>query len=82
MGAATNGTRNRRHDLHSDMLEPGSGRRRLFVDENGLPVSDARSDAATFSNLNPNTSEANHLGGSRTQYILSLIHISEPTRPY
>jgi len=51
------------------MLEPGSGRRRLFVDENGLPVSEDRSDAATFSNLNPNTSEANHLGGSRTQYI-------------
>ncbi|KAK5168626.1 MCM DNA helicase complex subunit [Saxophila tyrrhenica] len=66
---AAGGARNRRHDLHSDMLEPGSGRRRLFVDENGLPVSEDRSDAATFSNLNPNTSEANQLGGSRTQYI-------------
>ncbi len=63
------GGRNRRHDLQSDILEPGSGRRRLFVDENGLPVSDSRSDAATFSNLNPNTSEANHMGGTQTQYI-------------
>lgn len=39
------------------------------MDENGLPITDNRSDAATFSNLNPNTSEANELGGSRTQYI-------------
>jgi DNA replication licensing factor MCM4 len=51
------------------MLETSSGRRRLYVDENGLPISESRSDANTFSNLNPNTSEANQLGGQRTQYI-------------
>lgn len=41
------------------------------MDENGLPVGDApqNSDAATFSNLDPNTSEADLMGGSSTRTI-------------
>jgi DNA replication licensing factor MCM4 len=62
----------RRGDIHSDSLGPSSSRRRrLFVDENGLPVRDEipNSDAATFSNLDPNTSDAEALGGSSTRII-------------
>jgi DNA replication licensing factor MCM4 len=44
------------------------GRRRLFVDENGMPVHEA-SDAATFSNLNPDTSDADALGGNSSGYV-------------
>ena len=61
--------RNRRHDINSDTLEPSSGRRRLFVDENGVPIPDNGSDAATFSNLNPNTSDADMLGGQSSRVI-------------
>lgn len=48
-----------------------SRRRRLFVDENGVPVREGLkdSDAATFSNLDPNTSEADAIGGSSTRII-------------
>ncbi|KAI9880017.1 MAG: hypothetical protein M1830_005936 [Pleopsidium flavum] len=62
----------RRGDIHSDSIGPTSNRRRrLFVDENGLPVRDEvpNSDAATFSNLDPNTSDAEALGGSSTRII-------------
>ncbi|KAF2721009.1 MCM-domain-containing protein [Polychaeton citri CBS 116435] len=59
--------RNRRHDITSDLLEPG--RRRLFIDESGMPTTAGHSDAATFSNLNPNTSEANALGGNTSRTI-------------
>ena len=59
---------NRRHDIDSDILDSSSRRRRLFVDENGVPVQDG-SDAATFSNLNPNTSDADMLGGNSTRMI-------------
>lgn len=43
----------------------------MFVDENGIPVGDGtpNSDAATFSNLDPNTSEADAMGGSSTRTI-------------
>jgi DNA replication licensing factor MCM4 len=43
----------------------------MFVDENGVPVGDAvqNSDAATFSNLDPNTSDADAMGGSSTRTI-------------
>ena len=42
----------------------------MFVDENGVPVGDApSSDAATFSNLDPDTSEADAMGGSSTRTI-------------
>lgn len=41
----------------------------MFVDENGFPVSGDISDAATFSNLDPNTSDADVLGGQSTRVI-------------
>ena len=43
----------------------------MFVDENGVPVGEGlpNSDAATFSNLDPNTSEADAMGGSSTRTI-------------
>lgn len=62
--------RNRRSDLNSDVLGPSSTgrRRRLFVDENGMAVHDA-SDAPTFSNMNPDTSDADVLGGNSSRVI-------------
>lgn len=54
----------RRGDIHSDVFgSTPSRRRRLFVDDNGVPVRDRapESDARTFSNLDPNTSEANDI---------------------
>ncbi|MCJ1309593.1 hypothetical protein MMC25_003253 [Agyrium rufum] len=57
----------RRSDLHSDFSSSANARRRVFVDEQGIPVSG--SDAATFSNLDPNTSEADAHGGSSTRLI-------------
>ena len=60
----------RRGDIHSDVFGATQGRRRrLFVDENGIPVRDGPSDPATFSNLDPNTSEADVIGGSSTRII-------------
>lgn len=64
--------RNRRHDIDTDLIGSGSGRRRrLFVDENGMPVGNEGlpSDTATFSNLDPNTSDADVLGGASTRVI-------------
>ncbi|KAI9846953.1 MAG: DNA replication licensing factor, mcm4 component [Thelocarpon superellum] len=60
---------NRRGDIHSDLTTPN--RRRLFVDENGNPVrgDPADSDAPTFSQLDPNTSDARLLGGDSTRVI-------------
>ncbi|KAG9698862.1 DNA replication licensing factor mcm4, partial [Aureobasidium melanogenum] len=64
------GAANRRHDIESDILS-GSGRRRLFVDEQGRPTRDetSHSDTATFSNVDPHTSEANILGGHSTRTV-------------
>lgn len=62
----------RRGDIHSDIFSATpSRRRRMFVDENGVPVREPAtdSDAATFSNLDPNTSEADAIGGSSTRII-------------
>ncbi|CAI6335361.1 unnamed protein product [Periconia digitata] len=69
-GYGDTGARNRRSDVHSDILGPSSTgrRRRLFVDEHGVAVHDA-SDAATFSNLNPDTSDADVLGGNSSRVI-------------
>ncbi|KAK0274926.1 MCM DNA helicase complex subunit [Friedmanniomyces endolithicus] len=61
--------RNRRHDIDSDLLDAGGARRRIFVDENGVPTRQEASDAATFSNLNPNTSDADVLGGQTSRVI-------------
>ncbi|KAF2730143.1 MCM-domain-containing protein, partial [Polyplosphaeria fusca] len=70
-GSAT--ARNRRSDVYSDVMGFGPassarGRRRLFVDEHGMAVHDA-SDAATFSNMNPDTSDADALGGNTSSVI-------------
>ena len=62
----------RRGDIHSDIFGSGSTpgrRRRLFVDENGVPIQNDPSDPATFSNLDPDTSEADAIGGSSTRII-------------
>jgi len=62
----------RRGDIHSDIFSATPNRRRrMFVDENGVPVREGArgSDAATFSNLDPNTSEADAIGGSSTRII-------------
>ncbi|KAK2750629.1 hypothetical protein FQN57_002700 [Myotisia sp. PD_48] len=58
----------RRGDIHSSTF--GSRRRALFVDESGMPVgSGAPQTDATFSNLNPGTSEADAMGGNSTRII-------------
>lgn len=58
---ARSGSRNHRGDINSDFWDSSaSNRRRMLVDENGMPVG---SDTGTFSNLNPNTSDAEALGG-------------------
>ncbi|KAF2478320.1 MCM-domain-containing protein [Lindgomyces ingoldianus] len=71
-GPSDTAARNRRSDINSDVIglgpSSGSRRRRLFVDENGMAVHDA-SDAATFSNLNPDTSDADVLGGGSSRVI-------------
>lgn len=62
----------RRGDIHSDAFaSTPARRRRIFVGEDGMPVADGadpRSEA-TFSNLNPGTSEADALGGESTRVI-------------
>lgn len=61
----------RRGDIHSDAFgSTPSRRRRLFVDASGMPVNEGEplSDA-TFSNINPDTSEAEVLGGNSTRVI-------------
>ena len=65
---ATGLNNSRRGDIHSDVFgSTPSRRRRLFVDENGAPVQ--ASDPATFSNLDPTTSEADVIGGNSTRII-------------
>lgn len=60
---APGSARQRRGDVHSDFWDSNQNRRRrLLVDGNGMPVP-AGSDAATFSNINPGTSDAEALGG-------------------
>jgi DNA replication licensing factor MCM4 len=60
---APGSARQRRGDVHSDFWDSNTHRRRrLLVDANGMPISSA-SDAATFSNLNPGTSDAEAMGG-------------------
>ena len=64
--------RDRRGDISSDRHGIATpGRATLFVDEQGRPVRDVpgSSNAATFSNLNPGTSEADALGGTGTRIV-------------
>ncbi|KAL1632119.1 MCM DNA helicase complex subunit [Neofusicoccum ribis] len=59
-GPPGSSARNRRSDINSDLLGSASARgRRLFVDERGNTMgANQASDVATFSNLDPNTSDA------------------------
>ncbi|ODH24173.1 hypothetical protein ACO22_05336 [Paracoccidioides brasiliensis] len=61
----------RRGAIHSDAFASSSGhRRQVFVDENGIPVREGEPHSdATFSNIQPDTSEADALGGSSTRII-------------
>ncbi|KAI9739933.1 MAG: hypothetical protein M1818_004989 [Claussenomyces sp. TS43310] len=63
----------RRGDIHSDLngITPRS-RRRIFLDENGNVVRDVpgeASDAPSFSNIDPTTSDAQAMGGGSTRII-------------
>ncbi|KAK7533040.1 MCM2/3/5 family-domain-containing protein [Phyllosticta citribraziliensis] len=71
-GGLESAARNRRSDIHSDVFGSSSAARsrRLFVDEHGNTSGAAmQSDIATFSNLDPHTSEAEALGGESTRVI-------------
>ncbi len=58
-----------RGDIHSDAFaSTPAHRRRIFVGEDGVLVGEPGSEA-TFSNLNPDTSEAEVLGGDSTRVI-------------
>ncbi|EXJ90749.1 minichromosome maintenance protein 4 (cell division control protein 54) [Capronia coronata CBS 617.96] len=62
----------RRGDIHSDAFASSPAqRRRIYVGEDGMPVRDGQDPAseATFSNLNPDTSEADAMGGDSTRVI-------------
>ena len=61
----------RRGDIHSDLFgsTPGA-RHRVFVGEDGMPVRESEPESeATFSNLQPGTSEADVLGGDSTRLL-------------
>lgn len=63
----------RRGDIHSERLGSATARSHgLFVDERGVPVrGDGGSDAVTYSQLDPTTSDANRLaGGSNPNRII------------
>jgi DNA replication licensing factor MCM4 len=69
MSDAPGSARQRRGDVHSDFWDASTGRRRrLLVDANGMPVSSA-SDAPTFSNVNPGTSDAEALAGREDMVV-------------
>ena len=61
----------RRGDIHSDTFgSTPSQRRRIYVGENGMPMREEEPGSeATFSNLNPGTSEADVMGGDSTRVI-------------
>ncbi|RDW77964.1 putative DNA replication licensing factor mcm4 [Coleophoma crateriformis] len=63
----------RRNDISSDGLGSGAPRRRIFMDETGRMLrSDnlaENSEAPTFSNLDPTTSDAQAMGGSSSIHI-------------
>ncbi|ORY57495.1 MCM2/3/5 family-domain-containing protein [Pseudomassariella vexata] len=56
--------RTRRGDINSEVFSGGArSGSRVILDDAGRVVKEVHSDAPTFSNLDPNTSEANHLAG-------------------
>jgi DNA replication licensing factor MCM4 len=58
----------------------------MMVGEDGMPIADAPSDAATFSNLNPNTSDADQMGGNTGAVIwgtnVSIQHSFKAMRDF
>jgi DNA replication licensing factor MCM4 len=69
-GSALNNSK--RGDINSDNTNTPHARRRIFMDENGRVVRDVPgedSDAHTFSNLDPTTSDAQAMGGNSTLCI-------------
>ncbi|KAE9382105.1 MCM-domain-containing protein [Stipitochalara longipes BDJ] len=54
----------RRGDINSDTINTPHSRRRIFMDENGRIVREVASEAPTFSNLDPTTSDAQAMGGN------------------
>lgn len=56
--------RNRRGDINSEIFSGGArSGSRVILDDSGRVVREIHSDAQTFSNVDPNTDEANVLGG-------------------
>lgn len=56
----------RRGDINSDAMRTPRAPRRIILDDTGRVVQEGQtpgSDAASFTNRDPNTSEADHLGG-------------------
>ncbi|KAF4629049.1 hypothetical protein G7Y89_g9101 [Cudoniella acicularis] len=63
----------RRGDVNADNLNTPGPRRRIFMDENGRVIREdavqQESDAPTFSNIDPTTSDAQAMGGTSTLCI-------------
>ncbi|KAG6010666.1 hypothetical protein E4U21_005164 [Claviceps maximensis] len=62
----------RRGDINSDAMRTPRAPRRIVLDDTGRVVQEAQipgSDAASFANRDPNTSEADHLGGQSQSLI-------------
>jgi DNA replication licensing factor MCM4 len=75
-GSALNNSR--RGDINSDNINTPRARRRIFMDESGRVVRDIPaedSEAPTFSNIDPTTSDAQAMGGSSTLCIWGT-HVS------
>jgi DNA replication licensing factor MCM4 len=69
-GSAFNNSR--RGDISSDNLNTPRSRRRIFMDDSGRVVRDIpgeNSEAPTFSNIDPSTSDAQAMGGNSTMCI-------------
>ncbi|KAG6041038.1 hypothetical protein E4U41_006128 [Claviceps citrina] len=62
----------RRGDINSDAMRTPRAQRRIILDDAGRVVQEGRapgSDAPSFANRDPNTSEADHLGGQSQSLI-------------
>ncbi|TLD10917.1 hypothetical protein PgNI_06262 [Pyricularia grisea] len=63
VGSRSGSARNRRGDINPDALLRSSRPRRVVLDPSGNVVTEVGSDAPSFRTVNPDTSEANALGG-------------------
>ncbi|TVY82363.1 DNA replication licensing factor mcm4 [Lachnellula suecica] len=72
IGPGSSVNNSRRGDINSDNINTPRARRRIFMDENGRVIRDVpaeASEAPTFSNMDPTTSDAQAMGGSSTLCI-------------